>query len=168
MCEKADVPAAFSAADTSRLLHVLLALPQGVQEMSADSVSYTHLLIQTIGRAARNADGLVVLYADTVTPSMRRAMDETERRRQIQDDYNKAHGIIPQTIRKDVREIIEISKKDEESARRRGKRKLSERERDEEIRKLEKQMQEASRMLEFEYAAILRDRIIELRKENTK
>ena len=108
-------------------------------------------LIQTIGRAARNADGLVVLYADTITPSMRRAMDETERRRQIQDDYNKAHGIIPQTIRKDVREIIEISKKDEESARRRGKRKLSERERDEEIRKLEKQMQEASRMLEFEY-----------------
>ena len=125
-------------------------------------------LIQTIGRAARNAGGLVVLYADTITPSMRRAMDETERRRQIQDDYNKAHGIIPQTIRKDVREIIEISKKDEESARRRGKRKLSERERDEEIRKLEKQMQEASRMLEFEYAAILRDRIIELRKENTK
>ena len=125
-------------------------------------------LIQTIGRAARNADGLVVLYADTITPSMRRAMDETERRRQIQDDYNKAHGIIPQTIRKDVREIIEISKKDEESARRRGKRKLSERERDEEIRKLEKQMQEASRMLEFEYAAILRDRLIELRKENTK
>ena len=125
-------------------------------------------LIQTIGRAARNADGLVVLYADTITPSMRRAMDETERRRQIQDDYNKAHGIIPQTIRKDVREIIEISKKDEESARRRGKRKLSERERDEEIRKLEKQMQEASHMLEFEYAAILRDRIIELRKENTK
>ena len=125
-------------------------------------------LIQTIGRAARNADGLVVLYADTITPSMRRAMDETERRRQIQDDYNKAHGIIPQTIRKDVREIIEISRKDEESARRRGKRKLSERERDEEIRKLEKQMQEASRMLEFEYAAILRDRIIELRKENTK
>ena len=123
-------------------------------------------LIQTIGRAARNADGLVVLYADTITPSMHRAMDETERRRQIQDDYNKAHGIIPQTIRKDVREIIEISKKDEESARRRGKRKLSERERDEEIRKLEKQMQEASKMLEFEYAAILRDRIIELRKES--
>ena len=125
-------------------------------------------LIQTIGRAARNADGLVVLYADTITPSMRRAMDETERRREIQDAYNKENGIVPQTIRKDVREIIEISKKDEASARRRGKRKLSERERDEEIRKLEKQMQEASRMLEFEYAAILRDRIIELRKENTK
>ena len=125
-------------------------------------------LIQTIGRAARNADGLVVLYADTITPSMRRAMDETERRREIQDAYNKENGIVPQTIRKDVREIIEISKKDEASARRRGKRKLSERERDEEIRKLEKQMQEASRMLEFEYAAILRDRIIEQRKENTK
>ena len=122
-------------------------------------------LIQTIGRAARNADGLVVLYADTITPSMRVAMEETERRRGIQDAYNKAHGIVPQTIRKDIREVLEISKKEEESARRRGKRKLSERERDEQIRKLEKQMQEASRMLEFEYAAILRDRIIELRKD---
>ena len=120
-------------------------------------------LVQTIGRAARNAEGLVILYADTVTPSMKRAMDETERRRAIQDKYNKEHGIVPQTIRKDVREILEISKKDEDGARRRGKRKLSER--DEEIRKLEKQMQEASRMLEFEYAAVLRDRIIELRKE---
>ena len=123
-------------------------------------------LIQTIGRAARNADGLVVLYADTVTPSMRRAIDETERRRAIQDAYNKTHGVVPQTIRKDVREVLEISRKEEDSARRRGKRKLSERERDEQIRKLEKEMQEASRMLEFEYAAILRDRIIELRKES--
>ncbi|MBO4915455.1 MAG: excinuclease ABC subunit UvrB [Oscillospiraceae bacterium] len=120
-------------------------------------------LIQTIGRAARNADGLVVLYADTVTPSMKSAMDETERRRAIQDEYNRAHGIVPQTIRKDVREVLEISKKEEDSARRRGKRKLSERERDEQIQKLEREMQEASRMLEFEYAAILRDRIIELR-----
>ena len=106
-----------------------------------------------------------MLYADTITPSMRVAMEETERRRGIQDAYNKAHGIVPQTIRKDIREVLEISKKEEESARRRGKRKLSERERDEQIRKLEKQMQEASRMLEFEYAAILRDRIIELRKD---
>ena len=121
-------------------------------------------LIQTIGRAARNADGLVVLYGDTVTPSMKSAIDETNRRREIQDAYNKAHGIVPQTIRKDIREVLEISKKEEESARRRGKRKLSERERDEQIRKLEKEMQEASKMLEFEYAAILRDRIIELRK----
>ena len=122
-------------------------------------------LVQTIGRAARNADGLVILYADSITPSMKRAMDETERRRAIQDQYNQEHGIVPQTIRKDVREILEISKKDETNARKRGKRKLSERERDEEIKKLEKQMQEASRMLEFEYAAVLRDRIIELRKE---
>ena len=122
-------------------------------------------LIQTIGRAARNADGLVVLYADTITPSMRRAIDETERRRGIQDAYNKAHGITPQTVRKDVREVLEISRREEESARRRGKKKLSEREREDQIRKLEKEMQEASRMLEFEYAAILRDRIIELRKE---
>jgi len=125
-------------------------------------------LIQTIGRAARNADGLVVLYADTITPSMRHAIDETERRRGIQDAYNKAHGIIPQTIRKDIREVLEISKKEEDSARRRGVKKLSERERDEQIRKLEKEMQEASRMLEFEYAAILRDRIIELRKVDEK
>ncbi len=96
---------------------------------------------------------------------MKNAMDETERRRGIQDAWNKAHGIVPQTIRKDVREVLEISKREEESARRRGKRKLSERERDEQIRRLEKEMQEASRMLEFEYAAILRDRIIELRKD---
>ena len=135
---------------------------------SCREISLIDQMIQTIGRAARNADGLVIMYADEITPSMRAAMDETERRREKQDAYNKAHGIVPQTIRKDVREILEISKKDEDGARRRGKRKLSERERDEEIRKLEKQMQEASKMLEFEYAAILRDRIIELRKENTK
>ena len=125
-------------------------------------------LVQTIGRAARNADGLVVLYADTITPSMRRAIDETERRRSIQDAYNKAHGIVPKTIKKDIREVLEISKREEASARRRGQKTMSDREREEEIRKLEKQMLEASKMLEFEYAAILRDRIIELRKDVKK
>ncbi|MBR7146086.1 MAG: excinuclease ABC subunit UvrB [Oscillospiraceae bacterium] len=120
-------------------------------------------LVQTIGRAARNAEGKVILYADMITPSMRRAMDETARRREIQDKYNREHGIVPKTIRKDVREILEISKKEEDSARRRGKKSLSDREREDEIHRLEKQMLEASKMLEFEYAAILRDRIIELR-----
>ena len=117
-------------------------------------------LIQTIGRAARNAEGLVILYADTVTPSMRAAMDETERRRKLQDDFNKAHGIIPQTIRKRV----EISHSAEEASKL-SKKKLSDRERAETIARLEKEMKEASRMLEFEYAALLRDQIIELRGE---
>ena len=121
-------------------------------------------LIQTIGRAARNAEGLVILYADTVTPSMRAAMDETERRRKLQDDFNKAHGIIPQTIRKSVREMVEISHSAEEASKL-SKKKLSDRERAETIARLEKEMKEASRMLEFEYAALLRDQIIELRGE---
>ena len=121
-------------------------------------------LIQTIGRAARNAEGLVILYADEITPSMRAAMDETERRRKIQDDFNRAHGIVPKTIVKDVREILEISKTaEEETGKGRRKRKLSDQERAAEIAKLEKEMKEASKMLEFEYAAVLRDRIIELR-----
>ena len=121
-------------------------------------------LIQTIGRAARNAEGLVILYADTITPSMRAAMDETERRRKLQDDFNKAHGIVPQTIRKGVREMVEISRSAEEASKL-SKKKLSDRERAETIARLEKEMKEASRMLEFEYAALLRDQIIELRGE---
>ena len=121
-------------------------------------------LIQTIGRAARNAEGLVILYADTATPSMRAAMDETERRRKLQDNFNKAHGIIPQTIRKSVREMVEISHSAEEASKL-SKKKLSDRERAETIARLEKEMKEASRMLEFEYAALLRDQIIELRGE---
>ena len=121
-------------------------------------------LIQTAGRAARNANGLVILYADEITPSMKGAMEETARRRALQDKYNKAHGIEPKTIVKGVHEILEISKSaEEETVRARKKRKLSEKERDEEIRKLEKAMKEASKLLEFEYAAALRDRIIELR-----
>ncbi|MCI8910052.1 MAG: excinuclease ABC subunit UvrB [Oscillibacter sp.] len=121
-------------------------------------------LIQTIGRAARNAEGLVILYADEITPSMRAAMDETERRRGIQDRFNREHGIVPKTIIKGVREVLEISKSSaEETGRKR--RKLSQQERAAEIQRLEKEMKEASKMLEFEYAAVLRDRIIELRGE---
>jgi len=121
-------------------------------------------LIQTIGRAARNAEGLVILYADEITPSMKAAMDETERRRSIQDAYNKEHGIVPKTIIKGVREVLEISKTaEEDTIRGKRKRKLTDAERAAEIAKLEKEMKEASKMLEFEYAAVLRDRIIELR-----
>ena len=121
-------------------------------------------LIQTIGRAARNAEGLVILYADTITPSMRAAMDETERRRKLQDAFNKAHGIVPKTIIKSVRNSLEISRPAEETGGRKHRRvKLTDQERAAEIAKLEKEMKEASKMLEFEYAAILRDRIIELR-----
>ena len=121
-------------------------------------------LIQTIGRAARNAGGRVIMYADKITLAMRAAIDETERRRGIQDAYNKAHGIVPKTIIKDVREILEISKSEDTGHKAKGKpKKLTEAERTAEIAKLEQEMKEASKLLEFEYAAVLRDRIIELR-----
>ena len=122
-------------------------------------------LIQTMGRAARNAEGRVILYADRITDSMRRAMKETERRRAIQNEYNETHGIVPKTIRKDVREILEISRSAEDVQRRTGKRKLSDAEREATIQRLEKQMKEAAKMLEFELAAQLRDQIIELRNQ---
>ena len=121
-------------------------------------------LIQTIGRAARNAEGTVILYADTITRSMRAAMDETERRRALQDAFNKEHGIVPKTVIKSVREILEISKATEDAQRKSGK-KLTRSEVMQEIEKIEKQMKEAAKMLEFEYAAVLRDRLIELRKD---
>ena len=123
-------------------------------------------LIQTIGRAARNADGMVILYADKITPSMRRAIDETERRREKQDAYNKAHGIVPKTIRKDIRELLEAA----EPAKRDAKpvKQMTRPERMQLIAKLEKQMKEAAKMLEFELAAALRDQIIELRGEPEK
>ena len=121
-------------------------------------------LIQTIGRAARNADGLVVMYADKMTPSMMAAIGETERRRRKQDAFNKEHGIIPKTVIKSVRDVIELSAAEEESEQLlRKKTQLSKKERDAAIKKLEKEMKEASKRLEFEYAAVLRDRIIELR-----
>ena len=123
-------------------------------------------LIQTIGRAARNADGMVILYADTVTPSMRRAMDETERRREKQDAYNRAHGITPKTVVKSVRDLLEISAaaEDAASAERQGRVKaMTKQQKAAEIARLEKAMKEAAKMLEFELAAALRDQIIELR-----
>ena len=122
-------------------------------------------LIQTIGRAARNAEGLVIMYADTETPSMKAAITETERRRKKQDEYNKAHGIVPQTIIKSVHDIIEMSPETDKAARRRDGLKMTESERREEIAKLEKKMREAAKMLEFEYAAVLRDQLIKLRGE---
>ena len=123
-------------------------------------------LIQTIGRAARNAEGLVILYADTITPSMRAAMDETARRRDIQSAYNEARGIVPKTIIKSVRDVLEISKAEENSRKKRERKtKMTDKERAEEIARLEKEMKEAAKMLEFEYAAILRDRIMELKGE---
>ncbi len=122
-------------------------------------------LIQTFGRAARNAEGRAILYADTITRSMKAAMTETERRRDIQDRYNKDHGIVPKTIIKGVRDVIEISRSDDPALKKSGV-KMTEKERQAAIKKLEKEMQHASKMLEFEYAAVLRDRIIELRKEN--
>ena len=121
-------------------------------------------LIQTIGRAARNAEGLVILYADEITPSMKAAMDETERRRKLQNAFNEAHGIVPRTIRKSVRELMEISHTAEESSKL-TKKKLSAAERQAAIARLEKEMKAASRMLEFEYAAVLRDQLIRLRNE---
>ena len=119
-------------------------------------------LIQTMGRAARNAEGKVIMYADTVTPSMRIAMDETARRREIQDAYNKAHGIVPKTVIKSVRDLIEISSPTAERKGRNGV-KMTKAEKEKEIARLEKQMKEAAKMMEYEYAAVLRDQIVELR-----
>ena len=120
-------------------------------------------LIQTIGRAARNAEGLVIMYADTVTDSMRRAIDETERRRKKQTDYNTAHGITPKTVTKSVRDLLEISTDGKNVSKRRDGVKMTEAERRAEADALEKKMKAAAKMLEFELAAQLRDEIIRLR-----
>ncbi len=122
-------------------------------------------LIQIIGRAARNVNGIVIMYADSVTPSMKAAITETERRREKQTAYNEANGIVPKTVVKSVRDLIEISGSPADRAKEEGGVKMTKREREEAIRKLEKEMKQASRMLEFEYAAVLRDRIIRLRGE---
>ena len=121
-------------------------------------------LIQTIGRAARNAEGQVIMYADSVTPSMEAALRETDRRRQIQAAYNEAHGITPQTIRKDVRDVMEISAGAGKNQRVAKGEQLTRAQREELIRQLTREMRNASRLLEFEHAAILRDRIKELQQ----
>ena len=114
-------------------------------------------MIQTIGRAARNANGQVIMYADSVTSSMERAITETERRRSIQMAYNEAHGIIPQTIHKEIREVLEITSKEE--VEQKTTKKLSKKEKTAMIEQLTKEMKEAAKMLEFEHAAFLRDKI---------
>lgn len=119
-------------------------------------------LIQTIGRAARNAEGKVIMYADSVTGSMERAITETNRRRELQLSYNKEHGIVPKTIIKDIRDVIEISSKAEVDDKA-AKKKMSKKEKDELIAKLTAQMKEAAKLLEFEHAAYLRDKINELK-----
>ena len=122
-------------------------------------------LIQTIGRAARNANGKVIMYADSVTGSMERAITETERRREIQMRYNADHGITPKTIIKGVRDVIEISSDKDKDARKPA-RQYTKREKLELIEKMTKQMKEAARQLNFEQAAYLRDKIASLRKDS--
>lgn len=120
-------------------------------------------LIQTIGRAARNANGEVIMYADSVTPSMERAITETVRRREIQEQYNKEHNIVPQTIKKDVRDIIEITSKEKIDTNK--NKRLTAKERDILVKRLTMEMKEAAKLLEFEHAAYLRDKINELMME---
>lgn len=117
-------------------------------------------LVQTVGRAARNAEGEVIMYADSVTDSMERAIAETERRREIQSRYNSEHGITPRTVTKEVRDVIEIGRKagGEKSAS-----KMSRAERESEIKRLTAEMKQAAKLLEFEHAAYLRDKINKLR-----
>ena len=121
-------------------------------------------MIQTIGRAARNADGMVIMYADSVTPSMERAIMETERRRGIQQAYNEAHGIVPKTIVKELHDsgVLEISRKDDDVKQ---DKRLSRAECQKKIEQLTREMKEAAKILEFEHAAFLRDRIDKLRKQ---
>ena len=121
-------------------------------------------LIQTIGRAARNADGRVIMYADGISKAMKSAIDETNRRREIQDNYNKAHGITPTSIKKSIRSVIEATKVAEaEMEYYKGKSplELTKKELSEYIKKLEKEMREAAKDLQFERAAQLRDQIFE-------
>ena len=124
-------------------------------------------LIQTIGRAARNADGHVIMYADNITDSMRRALDETNRRRKIQEEYNEAHGITPQTIRKEVRDLISISKevkKEETLLAEKDIESMSKKELEKMAAQIHKKMKAAAAELNFEEAVVLRDQLIEVKK----
>ena len=124
-------------------------------------------LIQTIGRAARNAEGHVIMYADVMTDSMRQAIDETERRRKVQMAYNEEHGITPKTIQKSVRDLIAVSKKvaAEELRMEKDPESMSEKELEKLIKELSKQMKKAATELNFEAAAELRDKIVELKQQ---
>jgi len=136
-------------------------------------------LIQTIGRAARNINGKVIMYADTVTRSMRAAIDETNRRRKIQSEYNRAHNITPKTVEKSVRDLIEIGISDKDETIKKDSRKkvptvsdkiksLTPKQREEIIEELTKEMKQAASLLEFEKAAYLRDQIEKLKALDKK
>ena len=121
-------------------------------------------LIQTIGRAARNSNGKVIMYGDKITDSMQKAIDETARRREIQEKYNEEHGIVPQTIKKEIRDLISVTKvvaKEEDKDV--DINSLNKQERKELVKKLEKQMQEAVEVLDFELAAQIRDMMLEVK-----
>ena len=122
-------------------------------------------LVQTIGRAARNAEGTVIMYADVVTKSMETAITETQRRREIQQKYNEEHGIVPKTIVKDIRDVLEITKKETKNMKKSDYRKLPRRERELLIAQYTAEMKKAAKLLDFEHAAFLRDKIKEIRGE---
>ena len=125
-------------------------------------------LIQTIGRAARNVDGRVIMYADVMTDSMKAAIEETNRRRAIQSKYNEEHGITPKSIVKAVRDVIEVTKKIEsgmDEYQGKSPKELTKKELIEYAKQLEKEMRAAAKDLQFERAAILRDRLLEIRAE---
>jgi len=122
-------------------------------------------LVQTIGRAARNAEGAVIMYADVVTKSMETAITETQRRREIQQKYNEEHGIIPKTIVKEIRDVLELTKKEDKKSKKSDYKKLPRREREQLIARYTAEMKKAAKLLDFEHAAFLRDKIKEISGE---